>query len=175
VSLIFDSSIFEGLSFHPTSTRSINMPMKSLTYQIARLSLETAQTLTEHKLAMPMLQNLRELVVKNQSRSHLFLGPRLEFIRMVCLRPSKSVRTFTLSINTHCLSLQNFCLSISVPWIICGQLCQASLSDEPDLRASILVFWLQGFWLTSRHGRHSGVWTSMRRELGISQSEVWAP
>jgi hypothetical protein len=60
---------------------------------------------------MPMLPNLRELVVKDVTGrspciAHLFLGPRLESIRMAHLQQSESVLAFVHSINTHCLSLK---------------------------------------------------------------------
>jgi hypothetical protein len=58
-----------------------------------------------------MLPNLRELVVEDVTGrslciAHLFLGPRLESIRMGHLKQSESGLAFVHSINTHCPSLK---------------------------------------------------------------------
>jgi hypothetical protein len=98
--------------------------MKSVSYHSSQLSVEAAKALRKRRLAMPLLPNLRYLVVQHYGLkatpsciADLLVGPRLESIEMVSLLSTEIDLVFDLvflqSINKHCPSLRR--LSIDYP------------------------------------------------------------
>jgi hypothetical protein len=98
--------------------------MKSVSYHNSQLSLETAKALRKLRLAMPLLPNLRHLVVQHYGLratpsciADLLLGPKLESIEIASLLSTEVDLVFDLgflqTINKYCPSLRR--LSIDYP------------------------------------------------------------
>jgi hypothetical protein len=147
--------------------------IKSVSYETSDLSEDTAEVLCSHELPMPMLPNLRELVVKDVTGrspciAHLFLGPRLESIRMAHLQQSESVLAFVHSINTHCLSLKRLDINLltvqylfqALPKLILGRVELESLK-VPYLSSEILAH-----ITTWSRLRHSEVISIITEDIG---------